>query len=220
MNKGVSTIVAVVLIAAIGIGLTSTAYIWGTPLIEKRQEATITERVYKGLAQDNQNSLPGMIKDVANNRGMKTFNINTDGLWVLNEDEDSIEFQFSSKTANVAANTANPISLTSGVQCSGDTPKYSPVPATGILGQDNSAVTCVNAISTTELFTIRYKIWFRELVDNPVSPAQGFKIDLVKDPTGLSSSSGKTVRIIFDQSSEDVVGQKTLITKKIKILLI
>ena len=218
MRKGISTIISAALIVAIALGLTSTAYIWGAPLIQKRQEASLTERVYSQFSQTNQNSLPKMIEDVANNRGVRTFTINTDGIWVLNEIEDSIEFTFTSKTANVAADTQSPISLTSGVQCTGTLLPNSPSPATGTLGQDSSSVVCVTAITQVDFFTIKYKVWFRELSDNPFSPTQSFKIELVKE--GLDKSSGKTVKITFDDSTQKTEGGKTLITKKIKILLI
>lgn len=220
MDKAVSTIVAAVTIVAIATLLTSTAYIWGVPLIQKRQEASVTEKVYNSFSQSNQNSLPKMIEDVANNRGIKTFTINTDGIWILNEDDDSIQFNFTSKTANIAANTVTPISLTPGVQCSGTAPQNSPSPSTGTLGQDSSSVVCVTATIQEELFIISYKIWFRELDDNPFSPTQGFKIDLVKDPSGLLASSGRVAKITFDDSTQQIIGEKTLITKKVKILLI
>ena len=219
MRKGITTVISAALIVLIALGLTSTAYIWGTPLIQKRQEASLTEKVYSQFSQSNQNSLPKMIEDVANNRGVRTFTIGADGTWVLNDNEDSIEFIFTSKTANVAADTQSPISLTSGVQCTGAPPPNSPSPRTGTLGQDSSSVVCVSATSLTDIFEIKYKVWFRELNDNPFSPTQGFKIDLEPD-AGLTKSSGKTVKITFDDSTQKPEGGKTLITKKIKILLI
>ncbi len=218
-KKAVSTIIAAVLIVAIALGLTSTAYLWGKPLIEKRQEASVTEKVYNQFSQTNQNSLPKMIEDVANNRGVKTFTAGADGVWVLDTVEDSIEFTFASKTANIATNTENPISLTPGVQCTGSSPPNSPSPATGALGQDSSSVVCVTATSQADVFTIKYKIWFRELDDNPFSPTQSFKIDLEQD-VGLAKSSGRTVKITFGESTQQTIGSQTLITKKIKILLI
>ena len=218
-RKGIATIIAAAMIVAIALGLTSTAYIWGLPLIQKRQEASITEKVYSQFSPTNQNSLPKMIEDVANNRVIRTFTITTDGFWILNAGEDSIEFNFTSKTANVATSTPTPISLTPGVQCVGASPKFSPSPAVGTLGQDSSSVVCVSANVQADFFTIQYKIWFREIDDNPFSPKQGFKIDLEPD-AGLTTSSGKTVRITFADSTQQVVGGKTLITKKIKILLI
>lgn len=228
MRKGISTVISAALVIAIALGLTSTAYIWGVPLIEKRQEASITEKVYSQFSQSNQNSLPKMIEDVANNRGVRTFTIGADGIWILNEDEDSIEFTFTSKTSNIAVGTENPVSLTRGVQCTGSPssvppqPQNSPSPLIGTIGQDSSSVVCViaNRLADADLFEIKYKIWFRELNDNPFSPTRGFKIDLMQDPTGLDTSSSKTVKTSFDNSIEEVIGGKTLITKKIKILLI
>lgn len=214
-KKGVSTVVAAALIVAITLGLTSTAYIWGTPLIQKRQEASATERVYSQFSQTNQNSLPKIIEDVANNGGVKTFTLNVDGIWTLNIIENSLEFSFPSKTSNVAPDTSSPISLTPGVQCTGSSPPNSPSPLTGTLGQDSSSVVCVSAASQGDFFNIKYKIWFREIADNPFSPAQRFKIQLEQD-AGLATSSSRTVKITFGESTQS----ETLITKKIKILLI
>ncbi|MBI1978488.1 MAG: hypothetical protein HYS62_00310 [Candidatus Aenigmarchaeota archaeon] len=213
-KKGVSDIIAAVMIVAIAFGLTSTAYLWGVPLIQKRQEASLTEKIYGQFLQTNQNSLPKIIEDVANNRGVRSFTVSTDGTWELNEAEDWIEFTFTSKTSNIASGTVNPISLTPGVQC---TP--SPSPPTGTLGQDSSSVVCASAANLGNVFEIKYRVWFRELHDNPFSPKQTFDIDLEKD-AGLTSSSGRTVRMTFSESTQQAIGQQTLITKKIKILLI
>lgn len=218
-RKAVSTIIAAVMIVAIALGLTSTAYLWGRPLIEKRQEASVTEKVFNQFSQTNQNSLPKIIEDIANNRGVRSFTVGADGIWVLYPAEDSIEFTFTSKTANIATNTQNPISLTSGVQCTGTTPPNSPSPPNGTLGQDSSSVVCVAATSQGDIFTIKYKLWFRELDDNPFSPTQGFKIDLEQD-AGLATSSGRTIKMTFGESTQQTIGSQTLITKKIKILLI
>ena len=219
MIKGVSTIIAAVLIVTIAVGSTSSAYIWGKPLIQKRQEASITEKVLNQFSQSNLNSLPKIIEDVANNRGVRSFTIQANGIWTFNEAEDSIEFTFPSKTANIAVDTTNPISLTSGVQCTGASPANSPSPALGVLGSDSASVVCVSATRGTDFFIIKYKVWFRELDDNPFSPTQGFKIDLVQD-AGLASSSGNTIKVTFDSSNQQLIGSKTLITKKIKVLLI
>lgn len=216
-RKAVSTVVSAALIVAIALGLTSTAYFWGAPLIQKRQEASSTEKVYNQFSQTNANSLPKMIEDAANNRVTRTFEINADGIWKLNPAEDSIEFSFPSKTSNIATGTQNPISITPGVQCTGASD--SPSPATGVLGQDSSSVVCTKAVSNGDFFTITYKVWFREVDDNPFSPTQGFKIDLQQD-SGLLTSSGRTIKVTFGDSMQEVLGGKTLITKKIKILLI
>jgi len=218
-RKGVSTVISAVLIVGIALGLTSTAYIWGSPLIQKRQEASITEKALTQFSQTNQNSLPKMVESVANDRGVRAFTAGADGGWILNEGEDSIEFTFTSKTANIATGIGF-ISLTPGAQCTGASPPNSPSPSIGTLGQDSSSVVCVKSQTQADYFVITYKIWFRELNDNPFSPTQGYRIDLIRDPTGLASSAGKTVKVTFDESTQQVAGGKTLITKKIKILLI
>lgn len=214
--KGISEIIAAIMIVTITIGLTSTAYIWGVPLIEKRQQATVTERVFEQFSPTNANSLPKIIEDVANNKGSRSLTINADGIWVFDENEDSLSFTFISKSSNIAGGTQNPISLTPSAQC---TP--SPSPAIGVQGYDSSSVVCVNATNKAGSFEIKYKIWFRELDDNPsgTNPT-GYKIDLIKDPSGLTTTTGKTITISYVASTSQVVGSKTLITKQIKILLV
>ncbi|MBI2543057.1 MAG: hypothetical protein HYW24_02645 [Candidatus Aenigmarchaeota archaeon] len=220
MKKAVSEIIAAVLIVTITIGLTSTAYIWGKPLIEKRQEATTTERVYNKLSQTNENSLSKTIEDVANNRGIKTFTIDADGIWTLDETNDYITFSFPSKTSNIAV-TTTPISFTAGVQCVIDGGKIVPSPVNGTSGQDSPSVVCAKAVRQGDVFVITYTIIFREIYNNPFSQtASGFKIDLVKDPTGLTTSSGRTVKISYGDTTQEVIGGKTLIKRQVKILLI
>ncbi|MBI2545265.1 MAG: hypothetical protein HYW22_01540 [Candidatus Aenigmarchaeota archaeon] len=213
--KGISEIIAAVMIVTITIGLTSTAYIWGAPLIQKRQDATVTERVLEQFSPTNANSLGKVIENVANNKGTESFTTNADGIWVFDENEDSITFTFTSKSSNIAS-TQNSISLTPGVSC---TPTPSPV--IGIQGVDSSSVVCVNATNQADFFRITYKLWFRELDDNPsgINPI-GYKINLVKDPSGLVTTTGKTLTISYVDSTSQSVGSKTLITKQIKILLI
>ena len=122
---------------------------------------------------------------------------------------------FNSKTANIAANTPLPISLTPGVQCA-----PFPSPSSGTLGQDSSSVVCASATNLGDVFEIKYKIWFRELHDNPFSPTQTFDIELDKG-TGLTQSTSRSIQISFGDSTQSSPqpGQ-TLITKKVKILII
>lgn len=216
MRKSQADIISAILILLIALSLTGTAYVWGYPLIQKRQASATVDRVYSYFNQENSNSLPAAIEYVANNNGEKTFSLDVGGIWQLNEAEDSLQFTFQSKVSNFALDTTYPISLTSGVSC-----KPEPSPKNGTLGLDKSSVICVRAGSYGDMINITYKVWFRELYTDPFSPTtKGFKIDLVKDPAGLLTSTSKTIKIIFSDTSQQQVDSKTLIITKIKILLI
>jgi hypothetical protein len=219
MSKAQADIVSAVIIVVIALGLTSAGYLWGMPLIKKKQDAAIIERAFSYFNPNNVNSLPKTIEYIANVGGEKDFQIDLDGIWRLNETEtidgtsfSSLQFTFVSKASNVAPNTSYPISLTSGVQCiNGTSPKN------GTMGLDSPSVVCTQAFLKGDVIEINYKIWFRDLYENPFSSSStGVKIILVQDPSGLSTSTGKTVKVSFMESKTE----GNLITKKIKILLI
>ncbi len=216
MRKSQVDIISAILIVLIALSLTGTAYVWGYPLIQKRQASATADRVYSYFNQENSNSLPTVIEYVANNKGEKTISLDVSGLWQLNETENSIQFIFSSKVSNFALGTSYPISLTPSASC---TP--SPSPVNGTVGLDKPSVVCVRADRGGDMVTISYKIWFRELYTDPFSPTtKGFKVELVKDTAGLLTSTSKTVKIIFSDTSQQQTDGKTLIITKIKILLI
>jgi hypothetical protein len=214
MIKAQADIVSTVIIVIIALGLMSSAYIWGFPLIQKRQDTAVVDRTDTYFDQSNVNSLPNVIENVANSGGQKTFSMDTSGIWILNPDQNYIEFTFLSKVSRFAVDTQYPISLTPGAQCT-------PQPSNGTLGLDKSSVVCVQASTVGDRINITYRIWFRELYENPLSSTgKGYKIDLVKDDTGVLSSTKKDVTISFSNTGQQIVNGKTLITKEIKILLI
>jgi len=69
MLKGQSDIISIVLIIIIAIGLVSTAYTWGIPLIQKQQDTALVVRVANFFSNDNVNSLQKKIVSVATNGG-------------------------------------------------------------------------------------------------------------------------------------------------------
>lgn len=210
--KAQADIVSAVIIVVIALGLMATAYFWGFPLIQKRQDTVLTDRAHSYFNQENVNSLPNVIESIANVGGEKTFFVDVKGIWLLNENEDYIQFTFISKVSKIAVDTPYPISLTSGAQC---TPR--PFPPNGTLGLERASVVCAQANRIGNEINITYKIWFRPLYENPyLAGGKGYKIDLKKNPAGLESSTEKSIRISFSDTKQN----ETLITKEIKILLI
>ncbi|MEM7825080.1 MAG: hypothetical protein QXO27_03865 [Candidatus Aenigmatarchaeota archaeon] len=223
MLKAQADIISAAIIVIIALSLASAGYFWGMPLIHKKQDVATIERVFSYFNPNNVNSLPKTIEYIANVGGEKTFHADVDGIWILNDSEtinnvnySSITFIFASKASNVAPNTEYPISLTSGVQCINGTS-----PPNGTIGLDSSSVVCTQAFRTDNMFNITYKVWFRDLYKDPFAASpQGVRIKLVKDPLGVLSSTGKSIRISLLSTKTEEVGSKTLITKEIKILLI
>ena len=218
-EKAVSEVISIVLVTLIGIALASTAYMWGMPLISKRQDTTEIERVYSYFDRSNSNSLVKKIEFIAQNGGDDTFISEVDGLWALHEyneggpDDNSLEFETFSKVSNIAI--SNPVT---GIGWVALTPGGSCPPAAGVVGFDSSYVVCAKAETISEGFKVVYRIWFREIYE----PAgiKGYKINLVKSPSGRSSSSSRNVKISRGSVTSQVQAGKTLIITEIKILLV
>lgn len=102
MGKSQADIISVLLIIIIALGLFSTAYFWGLPLIQRTQDTTKLDRIDKYFDRNNVNSLPKKIEQIANNGGEDIFNTDADGLWILSpyeegEESNYIEFTFDNK---------------------------------------------------------------------------------------------------------------------------
>lgn len=228
-SKAQVDIVSAILIVLIALGLTATAYTWGLPLIQKRQDTAVVERIAGNFDQNNVNSLPSRIEFVANNGGEQAFTLDANGVWLLNPcpvqelqscnpkegaaEFNSIEFTFFSKVTDVSDKDAegNPIGFIS------KTPGAGCPPSAGILGKDKSSVVCAKSKQAQDGYEITYKVWFRELEES--ASARGFKIDLIKHEGSAYTSAGKTIRILRQSTSQAPVGGKTLIIPEIKILL-
>lgn len=211
-QKAQTEIIGAILIAVISIGLVVTVYSYGLPLIQKRQDTAISDRVDSAFSRDNANSLPSKIEAIANNKGEATFNLDVDGLWVLDENEDSISFTFFTKTSKVATNLkTNPWVSLSGVDCN-------TAIATGVLGTNKPSAICARADTFETGYNVTYKVYFRQL--DPATSGASYKIDLVKHESGPLSSTGKSIRIVFFDKKEQQVGQQTLIISQVKILFV
>jgi hypothetical protein len=205
--KAQADIVAAVIIVVMSIALVSAAYTWGIPLIMKRQDWAIVDRVRNSFDQNNVNSLPSKIEYIANNRGEDTFRTETNGILELNETENSISFSFFSRVSDIAVN-AGWISLTHGSSCP---------PSEGSVGIDKASVVCARADTHANGFNITYKIFFRTLLE----PAgnKGYKIQLSKHEASPLKSAGRNVRIIYSDVSSQTQDGKNIIVTKVKILL-
>jgi hypothetical protein len=207
MSKAQADIISALIIIIIALGLVATAYLWGLPLIQKQQDAALSDRVFNYFYQknENDNSLSSKIQYVASNGGEDTFNLDVSGIWMLEPTENSISFTFFSRASNLG--TSAWITLTSGATCP---------PSSGTIGVDNPSVICARADTLYNGYNITYKVWFRQL--NVSSGTTASLINLTRDLRGPSSSTGKTVRISRGDVSNVLAGGKTLINTEIKIL--
>jgi hypothetical protein len=200
-------IISALLIILIGLALASMAYMWGKPLIEKREHTAIVERVRGTFDQTNPDSLPRRIEAIARARsGEELFKLDVAGIWTVHPHDEptpqnnSIEFTFASWISDVAlANETARLtwfSRTEGVICPWD----GSGPSAGRLGIDSPSVVCVRADMGERMYNITYRVWFRtlceELVDGQCE-GEAYKIELLAPD--VTSSTRKTFRISFAQ---------------------
>jgi hypothetical protein len=206
MLKAQADIISAIIIIIIAIGLVSSAYLWGLPLIQKKQDEALVKRVSNYFDQKNENSLSSKIEFIADNGGEDTFNLDVDGLWVLDPNENSMSFTFFSRVSDIGS--AAWISLT-GIDC--------PPSTNGIIGTHQPSVICARADILANGYNITYKIWFRQLDES--GGARSYKIKLLnyQNPGSLTAvtSTSKSIRIF--RGSINTTTQNLIITE-IKIL--
>lgn len=224
-KKGQSEIISSVIIIVIAIGLVGTAYTWGMPLIQKRQDSALIDRTFNYFNDISSNSLAKKIEFVASNGGEDTFSLDVNGLWILypcrdadigvggcmsgyDFENNSIQFSLYSRVSNIAVNQGW-ITLSSQEAC----------PAGNAALGSKPYVVCVRADSFGGGYNITYRVQFRELEES-ASAQRGFKFELMPAISALTTSTGKSLRITRGNVySQDVGGGKTLIITEVKILL-
>jgi len=203
--KGQSDIVSIIMIVVMSLGLVSTALMWGLPMIEKRQDTVILERVDKSFDLNNVNSLPKKIEAVARDGGQVVFSFDIKGKWYLDtessgENNNSIRFSFDSRSYKVdqgkgwvPLSTGNPSSY-------------------GSLGIDEPSVVFGRTDKTENKFNITYKVWFRELWKDPIIKDSGYKIVLFAE--GAANSVGNSMKISRrSEPKPDPANEKLMITE-------
>ena len=226
-RKGQQDIISAVIIIVIAISLVATAYTWGIPLIQKRQDSALVARTFSYFDQNNLNSITGEILSVAQNGGDQTFTSNVNGAWVLSPcadtdnggpidssgacntnyspENNSLSFSISSTVSDYAYNVGW-ITMSSSDTCP---------PPIGTTGQ-NPFVVCVRADTYGSGYNITYKVQLRELDSNSVS---GFKILLEPQIPSILTSSGTTVRFSRGNVYSTTISGKTLNIVEVKVLL-
>lgn len=225
--KAQADVISAVIIIIIAITLVSAAYMWGIPLIRKRQDTALVERAYKAFDRNNFNSLVRKIEYIYKNGGEDTFTLDINGVWTLypcpsiegggctcdstspcNAINNSLRFTFFSSTMSNIAVGKGWVPLSS--------PNIDPI---GTVGVDDPSVVLARADKYGDGFNITYEIWFRELDE---SPTKGYKIGLVDPNPGgpvVKSSSGKSLRISRG-AIRQISDGKILIITEMKIFLV
>jgi len=203
--KAVSEIISVVMIVVISIGLISTAYMYGLPLIQKSQDKSTLERVISFFDYYNPSSLPQKIEFVANTGSTEVLTLDAQGVWEVhpfNENSplnNSIVFSFFSKVTNI--NTDQLISLTSGASCP---------PIGGTIGKDSFSVVCLTGKPVFDGFNITYFVFLRNLTS---TSGETYSIQLISSTGITTRSTGKTIRI----SRQSIDKTENFIATKVKI---
>jgi len=226
MGKAQADIVSSVLIVIISLSLVASAYTWGMYLIEKRKSTTIVERVEKYFDRSNPNSIASRIEDVAVSGAEVVFNLDVDGIWVLNPCSDSaissgcignddrnntIMFAFNTKATDVKPGAGwIPNICGSGI---------------GLLGKDAPPVVCKRSDVSGDSYNVTYQIWLRELDDSLSNPTTGIKYLLIPDQkerckSTYCISAGKSVKLSKGSMTQTNVNGKNLITTEIKVLFV
>jgi hypothetical protein len=204
MLKAQSEIISIVLVTIVAISLVSTAYFWGIPLIQKQQDTSLVERVFNNFNPDNPNSLPRRMQYIINVGGDEIYTVAADGVWRLDDVNDSLEFSFLAKVSNFPEG-GDFYPVGSSASCN---------ETIGIIGKDNSYIVCGSSIRVEgDRFQITYRIKFIELKDT--TGENYYKVDIVKPITSPSTSSSKSIRL----TREEPVKEGNNITTKLRIIL-
>jgi hypothetical protein len=209
--KAQADVITAVIIILLAAALTTSAFLWGMPLVQKRQEIATVEKASSYFDRDNSNSLVKKIEYIAKNGGEDTFTSEINGIWEFysydfqGPQNNSIEFMFRSKATNIAPDM-------------GWIPfKTSSLNSSGYVGLDEQSVVLAKAETSKDVFLIRYKIWFRKLIS---TDGKIYEIRLVpRNPSLPNASTGNTIRISREGVPQPDPNNNNLIITKIQILL-
>jgi len=207
--KGQSEIVSALLIILIAIALTTTALMWGLPLLRKRQDSVLVEKINAAFDPQRPRCLQNVIKNVANNGGSEKFFVDTEGIWTVNETENSISFSFFALACDKALN------MWIGENC----PENGTGKAReGTIGVDEPFVKCVFATKSGDGFDITYKLWFRDMVSEDGNTV--WRIQMKIPEGGLNTCSCKSLVVRREDGvSEETIDGKRLIKTEVEIVL-
>lgn len=196
--KGQTPAVTAVLITTVIVGSVATAYIWGVPLLEKRQSEADLEsvendilNVHSKIVQVSQSG-QGTTERVELTEGDSGIQVR------LNEDQDYIEITTESRQPKYPMDSWTLIKGKSLQNLSFGTGSY------GIKGNDLPGVVGVRSAGGAGNIVLSYRIEFRNLMADTPTGEQLQKVDLVTE--GRTRSTGDVTLLLSNEGTEQDTG--------------
>lgn len=191
--KGQTPAVTAVLITSVIVGSVATTYVWGTPLLEKRQGQADLQNTESDIVQ-----LHSKILQVSNSGSGTTerieFNSGSETELQVNPQEDYIEITTPSKSSPYPSDTWTLIKGKSFQNLSFGTGDY------GVKANDIPGVVAVRPSGTSEDMILRYRIEFRNILADTPTGQRLQKLDLVSK--GQTTSTDQTTLLISNDGTE------------------
>lgn len=197
--KGQTPAVTAVLITTVIVGSVATAYVWGTPLLEKRQGQADLKNV-----ENNALQLHSKIVDVSNSGSGTTerieFNSGSKADLRVNEQEDSVTITTEAKQSPYPRNSWSLIKGKSLQNLSFGTGDY------GIKSNDLPGVLAVRPSGSSSSTTLRYQIEFRNILADTPTGQRLQKIDITS--SGQTRAVDDATLLISNRGTELDMGDK------------
>ncbi|MFB6213597.1 MAG: hypothetical protein ABEJ07_03490 [Candidatus Nanohaloarchaea archaeon] len=188
--KGQTQALTAVLITAVTIGTVATAYVWGTPLLEKRQSKAQLD----SLENDILNLRDEIVSVSRGGQGTTSeIQLQMDGRLEVFPGKDYIEVNTQAQAPPYPAGTWTLIKGKNRQNLTIGTGSY------GVLGSDLPGVVAVRAASGPGSSSITYRIEFRNLYADTPSGARLRKIDLTS--VGRKTATGDTTLLISNEGA-------------------
>ncbi|MBU5687785.1 MAG: hypothetical protein QW474_00575 [Candidatus Aenigmatarchaeota archaeon] len=195
--KAQTQVVSVILIVGIAIAAIATIMPWSINMIQKRKDAKATDDAFNFFIL-----LDSKIRNIAQNGGEESLQLNVPGKLtvypsvIFGENNNSINFVFTSKIANIASNEWMCLSS----NCN----------ETATLGIDSFGVIFGKVKKQNDYMTIEYKLWYRDLIDREKN--QKYRIIINTTNNEIKSTTTSYLRI-QKLRSYTVINQSLTITE-------
>lgn len=190
--KGQTPAITAVLITTVIVGSVATAYVWGTPILEKRESQTELQQVENQVL-----NLQSTIVEVSRSGEGTTERVKLEGedLEIMADAEkDVIEIETESQTSQYPLDTWSLIKGKSIQNLSFGTGKY------GVKGSELPGIVAVRPAGNPGSTIIRYRIEFRNLLTDTPTGERLQKIDLTTQ--GKSRAVNGATLLITNQGTE------------------
>ena len=180
-------------------------------LFPQDRPKTLLDRLDSDFDLNNKNSLPSNIHIVADTGIDDQFDSNYEGLWMIDEGENSISLKINTNLTKVTPDAG----------WFPSNPSETCPPKQGVLGKNATAVFCVRSDTNEEgNYSVTYKIYFRPLFSPSIFKT--FDIRLRSDPSNPSMpvSDVAAIKMSRDSINVTVVDSTSITTSVVRISLI